>query len=190
MNLREIIETVMPVSDEALELMEALCVPKRVKKGRLIIEQGKVSKDIFFICKGVVRNYCLIDGEELTRWFALDGDVVASMFSFSRGLPSVGSVVALTNLDVLVAPIVEVKKLIDSSLEWSRWTNAYVLDGLFMLERRHTFLSHGSAMNRYLTFQKMRTFELLRHLPLQHIASYLNMRPQTLSKVRRALATE
>ena len=165
-------------------------MPRKVKKGELIIEQDKVSKELFFIRKGVVRSYCLMDGEELTRWFALDGDLVASMYSFMHGLPSVNSVVAITDLDLYVAPIEEVKKLVYNSHEWSRWTNEYVLGGLFVLERRHIFLSHGSAMNRYITFQKMRSFRLLRHLPLQHIASYLNMRPQTLSKVRRELASK
>lgn len=188
MNLREIVKTVMPVSEEALAEMEAICRPLRFKKGQVIIEQGKVSRDVFFICSGVVRNYSLVDGDELTRWFALEGDLVTSMFSFSQGLPSIGSVVAITDLELLAAPIAEVKKLLARSHEWCRWTMEYVLDGLYVLERRHTFLSHGNAMSRYLNFQKLRSYEVAQHLPLKDIASYLNMRPQTLSKVRRQIA--
>lgn len=188
MNLSEIVKTVMPVSAEALAEMEAICRPLRFKKGEVIIEQGKVSKDVFFICSGVVRNYSLVDGDELTRWFALDGDLVASMYSFSGGLPSIGSVVAITDLELLAAPIAEVKKLLARSDEWCRWTMEYVLDGLYVLERRHTVLSHGNAMSRYLNFQTLRSYEMVKHLPLKDIASYLNMRPQTLSKVRRQIA--
>lgn len=188
MNLREIAKTVMPLSDEALEEMGAICRPLHFKKGEVIIEQGKVSKEVFFICNGVARYYSLVDGDELTRWFALEGDVVASMFSFSKGLPSIGSLVAVTDLELLAAPISEVKKLLVRSHEWCRWTMEYVLDGLYVLERRHTILGQGNVMSRYLNFQKLRSYEMVKHLPLKDIASYLNMRPQTLSKVRRQIA--
>lgn len=142
---------------------------------------------MFFICSGVVRNYSLVDGEELTRWFALDGDLVASMYSFCLGLPSVGSVVAVTDLELLVVSQADFKKLVAQSLEWCRWVMEYVVFGLYVLERSSILLNYGNAMNRYLNFQKIRSYEMVKHLPLKDIASYLNMRPQTLSKVRKKI---
>lgn len=187
MDIKELIDTIRPVSDEALEMFLPKLTPRSVRAKELIIEQGKTSRSIYFICSGVFRNFTLNDGEEHTRWFALDGDIVASMFSFANGQPAIASVQALTDAEVCVMSIADAKELMDSSPEWSRWANRFFADGLYMLERRYLYIGVGDAMTRYKNLQSMRSFEMLQKVPLQYIASYLNMRPQTLSNIRKQL---
>ena len=166
MDIKELIDTIRPVSDEALEMFLPKLTPRSVRAKELIT---------------------LNDGEEHTRWFALDGDIVASMFSFANGQPAIASVQALTDAEVYVMSIADAKELMDSSPEWSRWANRFFADGLYMLERRYLYIGVGDAMTRYKNLQSMRSFEMLQKVPLQYIASYLNMRPQTLSNIRKQL---
>lgn len=187
MDLKEIIDGIRPVSPEALSELKALLSPCSVKAKELIIEQGKVSRSVFFIRSGVFRNFSLHDGEEDTRWFALEGDLVASMFSFVNSLPAIASVQALTDADLYEMKISDAKELMERSFEWSRWTNAFLTDGLYALERRYLYIGTGDAMTRYRNMQSMRSFEMLQRVQLQYIASYLNMRPQTLSNIRKQL---
>lgn len=175
------------MSDEGLKQLDLLLEPRKVAAGTHLVQQGEISHETFFIQEGVCRNYNLIDGKEKTRWFALDGDIVASMFSFAHNEPAVASIEALTAMDLLVADTQDIRKLIRSSHEWSLWTSEYLIDGLYVLERRYTFLGHGDAYTRYENLQRMRSFELLNQIPLQYLASYLNITPQTLSRVRRQL---
>ncbi len=72
--------------------------------------------------------------------------------------------------------------------EWARWTAIHLLDGLFVLERRNTFLRHGDALRRYCNFVRMRTANTSNKIPLKYIASYLNMTPPTLSRIRSKVA--
>ncbi|MDE7159259.1 MAG: Crp/Fnr family transcriptional regulator [Muribaculaceae bacterium] len=189
MTLAEIIREVAPMSDEGLSLLEPLLTEESVPAGSMIIKEGATSKYLYFIRSGCLRNFALEeDGHETTRWFATDGDLVASMYSFAAGEPAIASVEALTDVVLYKARIQDIKRLIEESHEWALWGCRYLCDGLYVLERRYTFLGHGDAMTRYLNLQRMRTFEILNKIPLQYIASYLGITPQTLSRVRRRLA--
>lgn len=176
------------MSDEGLSKLEALLTPVSVRPGTLIIEEGVVSRHLYFIRTGCLRNFALDDGREQTRWFATDGDLVASMHSFVSGEPAIASVEALTEVEMYQASISDVKALTEESHEWALWACRYLCDGLYVLERRYTFLGHGDALTRYANLQRMRTFEILNQIPLQYIASYLGITPQTLSRVRRKLS--
>ncbi len=111
-----------------------------------------------------------------------------SMFSFSRDLPAVSSIEALTDAKVYVLSFEDARRLIMTNDEWARWTAIHLLDGLFVLERRNTFLRHGDALRRYCNFVRMRTANTSNKIPLKYIASYLNMTPPTLSRIRSKVA--
>lgn len=189
MNIADMIREVAPMSDEGLSLLEDLLIPESVPAGTMIIKEGVTSRYLYFINSGCLRNFALEeDGHEQTRWFATDGDLVASMYSFAAGEPAIASVEALTDVELHKVRIHDIKQLIVDNHEWAVWACRYLADGLYVLERRYTFLGHGDAMTRYLNLQKMRTFEILNKIPLQYIASYLGITPQTLSRIRRRLA--
>lgn len=190
MEIEEIIRDIYPMSDEGISLLRPLLHEQRIYANTLMIRQGHLSREVFFVKSGVARNFTLCDGKEHTRWFAMDGDLLASMFSLSRGLPAVASVEALTDMEVYTADIDKVKELIVKSPEWALWTSQYLIDGLYIIERRYTFLGQGDAYARYINLQKMRSAKMLNFIPLQDIASYLGITPQTLSRVRRRIAEE
>ena len=177
-----------PVSDSSIVEMKRLMTLRRVAKGKCIVRQGVVGREMFYVAEGLFRNYTTVDGEEHTQWFAQDGDFVMSMFSFSRDLPAVSSIEALTDAKVYVLSFEDARRLIMTNDEWARWTAIHLLDGLFVLERRNTFLRHGDALRRYCNFVRMRTANTSNKIPLKYIASYLNMTPPTLSRIRSKVA--
>lgn len=190
MDLHELLREIYPISDEAIERMMPYVNLRKVSIRENIITQGEVTENIFLVKSGAFRNYSYHDNEETTRWFGIDGDVFTSMFSFSRGEPAMSTVVALLDSEVYEAPIDAVKKIITEDKEWAVWTAQYCLDGLYQLERRYTFLGWGDAYTRYRNLMKYKTFHLLNNVPLQVVASYLNVTPQTISRIRRRLASE
>jgi hypothetical protein len=77
--------------------------------------------------------------------------------------------------------------LIKSSHEWAEWVSYLLIDGLYVFERRYTFLGRGDALTRYTNFMKMRPKWMVNCIPLKYIASYLGITPQTLSNIRRKI---
>lgn len=189
MELREIFEEVRPISDEAYNQIKQLVSLRKVKAREYVIEEGKVAREIYFVRSGIFRNFALDDGKEHTRWFAQEGDIIASMFSFVMNQRAIATVEALTDGELYVASASDMRNLLDSSFEWSKWISQYLIEGLYAYERRYTFLGTGDALTRYSNLLKMRPGTMLEKVPLQYIASYLNITPQTLSKIRRMLVT-
>ncbi|MDE6410179.1 MAG: Crp/Fnr family transcriptional regulator [Muribaculaceae bacterium] len=190
MDLKKALRMVHPISDDAIEELKALLVPFNVEKGGQLIAQGVVARDLFIILEGSLRCYTLVDGIEYTRWFATPGDVVTSMFSYCHNLPASSTIAALSNAHGYSIRIEDVKRLISTNSEWAQWSIKYIMEGLFILERRQTLLGYGDAQSRYLNFLRARSVETVNNIPLQYIASYLGMTPQTLSRVRRRIARD
>lgn len=186
LNLAEIIRMVHPMSDAGLSMLQAEVNEIHIHKGDIFVKEGEVSNDIFLARNGIFRNFAMgDDGEEDTRWFAYAGDPMASMFSLAQNLPAIASIEALTDADLYVIHKSVLYKLIQSSHEWAEWVSYFFIDGLYVLERRYTFLGRGDALSRYENFMKMRPKWMYTQIPLKYIASYLNITPQTLSNIRR-----
>lgn len=190
MDLREVIRQVHPMSDAAIEELSQYLVPFSVEKGGQIVTQGVVDRDVYILLDGTLRCYTLVDGIEYTRWFATPGDVMTSMFSFCHNLPASSTIAALTNANGYSLRIEDARRLLDENEEWARWIAHYMLEGFFILERRQTLLGYGDAQSRYLNFLRARSAATFNNIPLQYIASYLGMTPQTLSRIRRKIAKD
>ena len=183
------------MSEEGMEqLRRLLPPPRKVPPRTLLVRPGEVSRDLFIVLKGVARNYSLYDGKETTRWFAQEGDVMAEMFSFVHGYPAACAIESVTEMDLLVADKDDIHNLIKTNPEWSLWASQYLIDGLYWIELRFVHLGQGDAHTRYRNLLQYKKFEpneangTLNQIPLQHIASYLNITPQTLSRLRRKIA--
>lgn len=190
MDFADFLREFYPLGDEAVEKMRPFVSCRKVAAGERIIVEGEPTEWLFLVKSGAFRNFSVADGKEHTRWFAIEGDLFTSMFSFSKGEPAIASVVALIDSEVYYAPISEVKKLIVEDKDWAVWSSQYCIDGLYQLSRKYVFLGRGDAYTRYLNLMKYKTFQLLNNVPLQVIASYLDVAPQTLSRIRRRLAKE
>ena len=190
MELHELLRESYPISDAAVEKLKPLVSLREIPAGDDLITQGMVTDNVFLVKSGAFRNYSYYDGKEKTRWFGIEGDVFTSMFSYSKGEPAMSSVTALLDSVVYEAPIEEIKRLILEDSEWALWAAQYCLDGLYHLERRYTYLGWGDAYTRYRNLMKYKSFHLLNNVPLQVIATYLDVSPQTISRVRRRIAKE
>lgn len=188
MNLSEIIRAVHPMSDAGIALLEEQVESVHFKKSDILIREGKVCDKIFLIRSGILRNFANDEnGGEDTRWFAYAGDPIASMFSLSEKLPAIASVETLTDCDAYAVKSEILFTLIKSSHEWAEWVSYLLIDGLYVFERRYTFLGRGDALTRYTNFMKMRPKWMVNCIPLKYIASYLGITPQTLSNIRRKI---
>jgi CRP-like cAMP-binding protein len=148
----------------------------------LLLKEGDISRKIFVIEKGSIRTWFYHDGKEISFQFFFEGDVVSSSESFRKHTPSTFSIEtmepsALRWLDV--GDMEMVKK--EQVLYHSMIEHAAEKQAEFM---RHFFsYLKDSPTQRYENLLKEKP-ELIRRVPLQHIASYLGITQVSLSRIR------
>ncbi|WP_212005694.1 Crp/Fnr family transcriptional regulator [Chitinophaga sp. HK235] len=156
---------------------------KAFKKGDLLLEQGQICRYSYEILSGSVRGYYLKDGREVTTAFCFAGDPVLSLESATRQTPSPETFEVLEDA---VIEVVSIEKLLQLRRRfpvfekvWTLSMEAYAI----WLEERLASLQFATAKERYDQLVD-RYPEIVRKAQLKHIASYLGITLETLSRIR------
>lgn len=170
-------------TEQLLAQMEQLTC----RKGEHIVQQGERNSSLYLVAQGIWRGYYLRDGVDISLWFAFEGDTLFSSWSYVAGLPSLLSIEAMSDSTVYRISKQKMETFFASSI-------AFANIGRIIFERQfldmESWMVHGGATQakqRYLALLEQNP-ELLQQVPLKHIASYLMITPQSLSRIRAELS--
>ena len=183
MNILNSEEYLSFATKEEAEFIVEFTEVKKVEKGTLLLKAGKLATAWYFVYKGCIREYCLKDGEEITTEFYTAGDSLSDDASKLSKSPS------LLNWECVVDSIVSV---VPFEVELEMYKRFPRLETLCRIESEKKLGNFKLAVNnfnssspeeRYDNFLKTRP-ELFELVPLYHIASYLGVKPESLSRIR------
>lgn len=183
MELPEILRLNYNVCDDAANDLRKHCQLVDVAKGEFIVEQFKRSNHLFFVADGLFRMAFNSNGTEDTICFGHDGDPFMSIHSYYAQQPAQFSCIAMTNSKVYRITFAEFNKLLERHTDLLRWMNAVITEQLYALERRYSYFSSPDAYSRFVSFIGNRP-EIMENIPAKYIAQYLNIRPETLYRLR------
>lgn len=186
MTLGEILRCNYPVSDETVEALESVALKKHVRKRGFLVQQGRRTDFIYFISEGLFRGLHEIDGSEDTLFFGVPGDPFTAAHSLAHGEPAQISLQAIDDSDVYAVRFDLFRNLLEESGDLLRWWNAVLLEQIYALERRYVAIGTSNAEQRYETLLRIRS-GIINRIPLKYVAQYLNVTPETLSRIRRRL---
>lgn len=189
MTLKEILRATYPVADATVTEIENLCEPIDVRKGEEIVRQGEVCRYLFFVLEGLFRVKFKNGHREETICFGIDGDPFTSVHSLMRDEAALYSFEAIENSKCLRLPLMTLRKLKEENTEILRWLEALLEEQIYAFERRYFHLGTADAYTRYKTFISLRA-EIVNRIPLKYIAQYINVKPETLSRLRARYAKE
>ncbi len=92
----------MPLSDEEAEAIAETMHVQQYKKGAILLREGQISAEAYFVLEGCVRQYYLVDGEEKTNNFFTQEQWVISIHSFSQNVPSAHFMECCTDCTLVV----------------------------------------------------------------------------------------
>ncbi|MDR1555591.1 MAG: Crp/Fnr family transcriptional regulator [Tannerellaceae bacterium] len=183
----EVVSQVM--SDHAIEKLAAILVYMEVEKNELLLKEGEKSHWIYYIKSGLIRQFYYKNGRELTENFAYEGNIFINADSFFHQKPSRTVIEALEPVILYAIPYDSLMNLIQECREISLMYCRMVEETLIGLQRKVNAFRFETANERYLHLLKKHP-GIIQRAPLVHIASYLLMSPETLSRVRAGLLNE
>lgn len=169
---------------------EYLCSHVRamqIKKKKLLLKEGSVCNNIYFIRKGVLRGFMFEGQREITTWISSDNEFVTSIGGLEERVPSPDNIQAVEDCDLLMLRLEELNWLYEHYPEFN-FVGRKLLQRYYSDAERRAYLARlNGAENKYRYFLS-RHEALATRIPVKYIASYLGVTLETLSRVRRRFA--
>lgn len=184
--LRKMLANYPLLTAEDIELILETSNVQKFKKGSVLLREGQVSKECYSVLKGIVREYYIVDGEEKTTAFFTEGQAVNSFTSSSNGVPSKHFFVCASDCILAIG---------NQSLEEEMCKKIPKLEAIIRKEverlsgeAQDDFASFitSSPEQRYLKLLETRP-DLFHRIPQHQIASYLGIKPESLSRIRKRI---
>ena len=186
---RELARRYSTMTHDELDMLESVMVPKKFAKGEKILSEGETCQNIYWIVKGLVRQYYYKNNKDLTEYMAVETTIVMSIESLFKEKPSTQIIQALEPTLIYALPKAELEAVAMKSVNIQILFRKILEESLIISQQRADMLRFESAQDRYQKLVKSSP-QLVLRAPLVYIASYLQMTPETLSRVRTASIME
>lgn len=183
---RELARRYSTMTHEELDVLESVLVPLKFTKGEKILSEGDICHNIYWIVKGLVRQYYYKNGKEVTEYMGAENTVMMSIESLFMEKPSTQIIQALEPTLIYALPKMELEAVAMRSVNIQILFRKILEESLIISQVRADMLRFESAQDRYQRLVKSSP-QLILRAPLVYIASYLQMTPETLSRVRTAV---
>jgi len=186
--LRSHIEKRVSLTDEEFDSISKFFIPKRLKKKQFLLNEGEVCRHGGFVNYGCLRQYTIDNkGAEHIIQFAIEDWWVSDLHSFLSGKPSTDKIDALEDSEVLLLEKSARDELLDSYPKMEKFFRILIEANHVATNQRIADSLSTTAEERYLKFIKTypKLFEQISQI---HIASYLGITPQSLSRIRKELS--
>lgn len=168
---------------EGKKLLEALLIRREAEKGEIMLKEGEISRHIVLVGKGMLRQFYYKNGKDLTEHFSYEGSVVICIESTLKHEPTRLMVEALEPSIVYMLPYDRLLQATETSRELNIFYRKLLEYSLIVSQIKADSWRFETASERYQHLLKSHP-EIVKRAPMSHIASYLLMTPETLSRVR------
>lgn len=186
---RELARKYSTMAHDELDILESILVPMKFARGESVVSEGEVCVAIYYVERGLLREYYYKNNKEVTEYLAVDGNVFMCIESLFQNEPSKLIVEALEPSVVYALPKDRLEEVALHNVNIQILYRKILEESLIISQRRADLLRFESAKDRYRKLCKLNP-KVIMKAPLVYIASYLQMTPETLSRVRSAVALE
>ena len=158
-------------------------------KGTVLLKETEVNKKVFFVLKGCVRQYHMVDGEEKSANFFTEEQWVLSLNSQALNTPAGFFYDCVEDCILMVATADEYNPMYDAFPRFEA-ISRLILEKEFSYQQEvQVSYVTDTAEQRYLKLLSLKS-DLINRVPQYQIASYIGVKPETLSRIRRRIASK
>lgn len=153
-------------------------------KGHMLIKAGCVERKLYFIKKGIVRAFSESEKGEITFWFGEEGETAISMNGYVQNKRGYENIQLLEECELYELDIKDLNYLYENDIHIANWGRKFAENEILKMEDRIISRELLEASERY-KLLLINSPNLIRRVPLKHIASYLGITQVSLSRIRK-----
>jgi len=173
-------------SPETFEELDPYLSIVELKANDYFLQEGQTCRQIAFIERGLVRIYYLHDGKEITKCFCKEDNITCAYSSLITQKPSECAIQAVEDTKLITLSYSSLQELYKKSIFWQQM-GRIAGEREFIIEEAHNqSMRNLTATERYKHILENES-DLLQRVPLNHLATYIQVAPETLSRIRKKI---
>lgn len=183
-NLLKLLSQITELEENEVELIKKSFKSLFLSKGSFFLKAGEINKNVGFLQKGLIRYFVFKDDEESTFEFTKEGEFIADYQSFNNKTTSIQNIQAIEDCEMLIIDYDNVQTFFNTTKNGN-------LIGRHIIEHRFDIMVN-QLLAIYMQNQEERYKKFVEHysdltqrIPQYLIASYVGVKPQSLSRIRR-----
>ena len=186
--MKELLEYLLKfgnLNPHQVELISSKVTEVAFRKDEYFSEAGKIARRVGFVLEGIMRVcYYNNKGEEITKYFIEENNLVVDLESFDNEIPSSAYVQAITDCRLIIFTKKDWQELLNTIVGWDTIVHKIISKALMQKVERRSPLVSEDATTRYLKFLEIYP-TVANRIPLSYIASYLGVTQSSLSRIRK-----
>lgn len=175
---------------EEYDEIKAVHTQVAFSKNDLIISSGERCNEYYLVEKGLFRSFVFnYSGDEITTDFFIDGDVLIDVSSLFQRIPAMENIQALSDGVLWKIEYPTFQELFHKIEGFREWGRAWMASQLLTSKQRSVGMITLTATERYLNLLREKP-QIIKQVPLKHIATYLGITDTSLSRIRKEIAKE
>lgn len=184
--LVNLIQDMVPLTDPEVALLKSVFRPITVTRHTRLNEPGQIARQLYFVNQGYVRVFSLEDGNEVTSHLNCQPGFITAFHSFIHQTPATDYVECITDSELLAISRADLDQLYAQSAHLSEFGRLVFEQSVSYNEQRLKDFVTLSAEQRYLKLMRQQP-DVVQRVPLQYIASFIGIKPESLSRIRRQI---
>ncbi|MCV9929793.1 Crp/Fnr family transcriptional regulator [Flavobacterium sp. LS1R49] len=177
------------LSEEEKNSIKTFFVSKKLRKRQYLLQEGDICKYLSFVEKGLLRSYNIDEkGEEHMNMFACEGWWISDMNSFLSGEKAVFNIDAIEESELLMITLEDFEEMTLKIPVMDRYFRILFQNSLVTKERRLVSSNTHTAEEKYIELMESNP-AIIQRIPQNLIASYIGIAPETLSRIKKNIAS-
>lgn len=183
------IQEKVSLTDMDKEAIGTFFIQKKLRKRQYLLQEGDICKHLVFVAKGLLRTYNVDDkGDEHMSIFGWEGWWLSDFNSFLTTEPAVFNIDAIEDSELMMISLADYNALTIAVPVMDRYFRILFQNSLVTKERRLMSSITHTAEEKYIRLAESSP-QIIERIPQNLIASYLGIAPETLSRIKKKLAT-
>ena len=187
--LRQFINRHFELTDLEFRILASKLHLVNFDKKTKLVDIGDVATNVYFVLKGITRRYFYRGKQEIITHLIKEGGLMGSVISFLTGEPSRYVLETIEPVTAYSISKKDIEELFESDKKWEKFGRKILTAFFIQIEHHNINMIRYSTRERFINFMKENP-DLVLRVPQKYLASYLEIQPETFSRLKHLMVKE